>query len=91
MKSFSICLFIWHLLKFIHAAICKLCSVHFHCFIVVHAINLPHFIHSTVGGYFSWQFGAFTNNTHVNIFSYVSYSCVGISVKCIPRSRIAQS
>lgn len=62
MEPFSICLFIWHLLKVIHAAIYKLCSVHLLCFIVVRATNIPQFIHSTVGGYFSLQFRAFTNN-----------------------------
>lgn len=77
MKYFSICLFIWHLLKSTDGAVCKLCSVDFHCFIIVHAIHLPHFFHSAVRGYVSWQFGALTNDTHVNIFSRVSYSCVG--------------
>lgn len=61
------------------------CFVHFHCCIVVHGINRSQFIQSTVDGYFSLQFGAFTSNTGVDIFAYVSCSCVGISVKYIPR------
>lgn len=78
-------------MRFNYAAVCKLCCVFFHCFIVVYSINIPQFICSTVDGYFSLQFGVFTNNIDVNIFSYVSYPCVGISVKCIPRSEIAKS
>lgn len=75
------------LLKFDCATLCKQRFVHFRCFIVVHGINTPQFIHS-VDQCVSLQFRAFTDNTGVNVFPCVSYLSVGISVKCIPGSGI---